>query len=67
MVTLFNYGPVYKAIIYIFSNVTRYHLISISLTGFYCSERQPGVDSSEHLWGHSEHLPKLLAIAPHAS
>ena len=54
MVTLFSYGPVYKHIIYIFSNVTRYHSIRISLTGFYRSERQPGINRSDLLWGRSD-------------
>ena len=54
MVTLFSYGPVYKHIIYFVSNVTRYHSIRISLTGFYRSEREPGIESSDLLWGRYE-------------
>ena len=54
MVTLFSSGPVYKHIIYFFSNVTRYHSIRTSLTSFYRSERQPGVERSDPLWGHSD-------------
>ena len=52
-VTLFSYGPVYEDIIF-FSNVTHYHSIRMSLTGFYRSERQPGINRSDLLWGRSD-------------